>query len=591
MLSKTMIIRYFLIALFIIIVIFQILRIAYVFTYDREGFHSDETFSYIFANSYYNPYIFSDSNGEIKNFNSWISGQVFRDYIEVNNNEQFEFGSVYYNQKNDMSPPLYSMLLHYVCSFFPNTFSWNYAFLINVIAFILTQVMLYKLGALLTLSKEGGVLTCIFYGFTTGALNTFIYLRMYSILTFFTVLFSYIHCRMFRKRFVQVNLDFIALIFVTIAGSMTHYYFYVFLFFLAVLFCIYFIYYKMIIVLFKYSFMILLSVCLSFEIYPYAIDNMLNGASAYNYQMPLYWNIRKCISTLTRETMGIGDIFSERATLLNTLYWFIAMILMLLTLCFLFRNEKWFFSIKNRIIHRIENVVHYLANSFRETQPMVYMLFTVAILTSLVIAKVSNIVAMGIYHDRYLFFLMPILCSVIISVFYSLSVILSKEKAKRSFVLFLVVFIILFTNNTFDKCNYIFPSNQRGLPVSELVKDANCIIITSFPGYLVYYSSLLHETNSFIAIRDTECMLFDDLLNETDTSKPVYAIIETKKFPNEDGTLPLFGSIKIIGGNLGLEYTKQDYLDHLAKLSWVSQVTFMSSQTGFTGPIEVYRLS
>lgn len=90
---------------------------------------------------------------------------------------------------------------------------------------------------------------------------------------------------------------------------------------------------------------------------------------------------------------------------------------------------------------------------------------------------------------------------------------------------------------------------------------------------------------------DTQCMKRHENLNDVDLLKPVYMLVETKMFPNEDGTLPAFGSIRIVGGHLGLEYTKQEFLDHMADLDWVTQVTYITSQYGFTGNMDVYRLN
>ena len=53
----------------------------------RDGHHVDETWSYGFANSYYDPYIYSgtarNSLTLFKNVGMWVTGDTFKNYISV----------------------------------------------------------------------------------------------------------------------------------------------------------------------------------------------------------------------------------------------------------------------------------------------------------------------------------------------------------------------------------------------------------------------------------------------------------------------------------------------------------------------------
>ena len=47
----------------------------------------------------------------------------FEDYLEVNNNEIYNIKPVYENQKNDVHPPLYYLLLRISATFTINKFT------------------------------------------------------------------------------------------------------------------------------------------------------------------------------------------------------------------------------------------------------------------------------------------------------------------------------------------------------------------------------------------------------------------------------------------------------------------------------------
>ena len=80
-----------------VVIVFAVIRLSVIFS-ERDGHHVDETWSYGYANSYYDPYIFTTSRWgdqlsehQFKNVGEWISGDVFRDYVTVNENQRFSF--------------------------------------------------------------------------------------------------------------------------------------------------------------------------------------------------------------------------------------------------------------------------------------------------------------------------------------------------------------------------------------------------------------------------------------------------------------------------------------------------------------------
>ncbi|MBO5284823.1 MAG: hypothetical protein J6B00_02995, partial [Alphaproteobacteria bacterium] len=123
----------------------------------KQAFHSDEQWSYAHANSSKGAYLDAeiDSYYQVNDgirqrlFNRWIDGQTFNDYLTVQQGERFKYRHIYENLKIVEHPPLYFLLLHTVCSFFPDNFDKWHAGSINIVLFILIYIALFKLSELM----------------------------------------------------------------------------------------------------------------------------------------------------------------------------------------------------------------------------------------------------------------------------------------------------------------------------------------------------------------------------------------------------------------------------------------------------------
>ncbi|MGN0165944.1 MAG: glycosyltransferase family 39 protein, partial [Lachnospiraceae bacterium] len=225
------------------VVLLQILYICYVFVYEKEGQHSDELWGYGLANSYYEPYIFmSADTGETTYENEWVSGQVFNDYITVSEEECFSYGSVISNLKKDTAPPLFSLLLHTVSSFFPEQYSPWFGFAINLVAFGFLQLFLFMLAKKLSDSDFIALLAIILYGFSVGGVSTAIFVRHYMLLTLFAVMTMYFHFMALKAEDRREKIIVFSGLVISVAGgALSHYFYIVFLAGFAVLYIIYFL--------------------------------------------------------------------------------------------------------------------------------------------------------------------------------------------------------------------------------------------------------------------------------------------------------------------------------------------------------------
>ncbi len=168
----------------------ELLFTCLVFRFIKGGFHSDEIWSYGLANSSGQPFIFQEPGISIDegspedyiNLHQWLPGDTLREYITVQPEERFDFGSVWENQKLDHHPPLYYLLLHSLCSLRPESFSWGFGLAISLVCLAVTQVFLF-LTARLLMSDRLALAVCGLYACSQGALMTFTFIRQYSLLT------------------------------------------------------------------------------------------------------------------------------------------------------------------------------------------------------------------------------------------------------------------------------------------------------------------------------------------------------------------------------------------------------------------------
>ena len=219
----------------------------------KEGYHMDEILAFQLANAEYNPWIVptqpvgrlakfmkehidGDSLGEtmsnvgfivkdtlanrgesiLANYKAdvyeapvWISGEMFRDYVQCDKEDDYNLLSVYFNVKDDNHPPLHFMLLHMMTSLFKGEISVWHGCVINLVAMVITLWLLGLIGDLVFKNKKNSVLLMIMYGFSTAIVATTIWIRMYALLTLWTVWGLYLHLKKYESPeqggFLRIN--------------------------------------------------------------------------------------------------------------------------------------------------------------------------------------------------------------------------------------------------------------------------------------------------------------------------------------------------------------------------------------------------
>ena len=159
----------------------------------------------------------------------WKTKEEAKEYLTINDGDTFNFFSVYYNQSRDVHPPLFYFVVHIVSSICFGTFSKYIIFAINLIFFILSCLILRKILILLN-RRHLTIPLMILYGFSIGATSTVIFLRMYQMLVFFTLLSLYLHIKIIKNDYDINRKTRNELIVTTILGFLTQYYFCIFAF-------------------------------------------------------------------------------------------------------------------------------------------------------------------------------------------------------------------------------------------------------------------------------------------------------------------------------------------------------------------------
>ena len=99
--------------IFIMAIILIIQTIIYVCVSMQKSYlHIDEAYSFGLTN--YDKMEIQDNTDF---FNTWHENEYFEDYLAVQDDEKWDFTPVYENQKNDVHPPFYYLLLHIAMGF------------------------------------------------------------------------------------------------------------------------------------------------------------------------------------------------------------------------------------------------------------------------------------------------------------------------------------------------------------------------------------------------------------------------------------------------------------------------------------------
>lgn len=240
--------------------------------------------SYIHMDEAYSLGLASYDKVEIQNnedfYNTWHNGEYYEDYLCVNDDETGKFSQVYENQKNDVHPPLYYLLLRIAMGFHKNSYSQWPGVIINIIIYMFVTIFMYLIIQKLLKGKpkykEKSAFIAFLSSIILSSITNVVYIRMYALSTLNIVITTYLHMKLLEKD----KIDYKLLFFIglsALAGSLTHYYYLFYLVMMFIMFVIKYIKEKRYKELIAYFVTMCIAGVLSLIIFPYSIQHMFFG--------------------------------------------------------------------------------------------------------------------------------------------------------------------------------------------------------------------------------------------------------------------------------------------------------------------------
>lgn len=214
-------------ALFVIILI---LTAIYIFWGLQKSYiHMDEAYSFGLSN--YDKVEIGDNEDF---YDTWHDGEYYNDYLVVNEDESWDLSPVYNNQRDDVHPPLYYLLLRVSMEMSVGKFSVWPGIILNILIQAAATVLLLLVCKRLFDSAAASYAVTFLASLSTASLSSVMYIRMYALSGVFILLTLWLHLLLDERERIYRILPAIGA--AAVCGSLTHYYY---LFFLAALFLLF----------------------------------------------------------------------------------------------------------------------------------------------------------------------------------------------------------------------------------------------------------------------------------------------------------------------------------------------------------------
>lgn len=422
--------------IFLLILLMQLVAIAFVAN-QKINFHVDECLTYALAN-HIDGLELVPENGIL------TDTSVFTDFFSVTEGHRFDYAMVWKNQTNDVHPPLYYVLIHTISSMIPNVvFSKWVGISVNMLFAVLSSIVLFFLVKEIYPKTALPLLFCALYAVSPGFLNAAVFIRMYIMVTFWILCLALLYVRQGQKK---GNWQFYAKVgAVTIAGVLTHYYYLIFLFFIAAYVGIRLLIQRRFKEAVCYAGMLGASGVVSVAVFPAMTDHIFNG---YRGTASIAYLV---------QTINVRERFLEFYGYFNDQlfgggFW-IVLLLFVAVVAVVVSKESSKLSVKEILLH-----------------PWTPVMFSV-IAYFLVVAKSAPVIC-----DRYLFPIYPFLFLFAFSVMAHLFEVLLSKKA----ILFgLVVSFLVTSYVSYKKTGipYLYQETEPMLSVAESYADQVCVVV------------------------------------------------------------------------------------------------------------------
>ena len=464
----------------------------------KSGYFIDEIWSYGLSNSYYHAQIWEDGAlDETK-----VDPQMYKDYLVVNEGEEYAYGSVIYNQTHDAHPPLFYIVLHTISSLFPGEFNKWFGLIPNIVYFLIAQLFLYKIGKLFTKNRYFPLMALLLFGFSIAAVNMVTYIRMYMLMTMFALVFAYFHLKVILKKQIVIS-DWIMLLVSVVGGMLSHYFFVIFAFPWVIFFLTWLFFRKKWKHIAQYIFCGAVGggvVCLSYPIY---ISNILGKQEGNSSNM--YTNLRN-FSDWSGRIQFFSQTLSEQIfgglltvilliCVISVLFYFVTHVLWKVRL--VYDAGEYKITIKSiikdyRIVWEIKRE-HYLVMA---------VLFT-SMFYFFIVSKIAPFLS-----DRYMMCIFPLIVELFCLFLFWIYKVWIINGEKR--IIAMLMSIVLIGGLTYfgNDPHYLYSEKRDNVAISQEYGDNPCLYLYTSPWRMI--NNLLELSN----YADSYQMCYEDLMTK-----------------------------------------------------------------------------
>ena len=501
----------------------------------KYDYHMDEFFSHGHANSAQGP---SMSKGIFDN--NWHPSSEFHHYVTVQEGERFSYPNIFGNLKNSVHPPLFYMLMHTLCSFFPDVFSKWIGISLNYGIFILLHIAFYFLMRRITGDKKVAVLACLALGLSHPILNIALYIRSYLLVMLWSILFVYSSLKIGqenKKRHIGV------IYLIALAGFLTHYYFIIFAFFATVFFAIPMFWKKAYQKMLCYVSSVLAAFFTLFAVFPTAYHHLLRSPRGVEAGVNLHSNIHgNLLSFLSGfHTYMLNRFFDERSLCwVKALLLFLALALLASAVLYLFKNRAYF-----------KKPLHYIADLPPSIKAAALFLFISFCYFSCVyvIAPYKSI--------QYYAPILPLFPASLFLLIHCVS-----RRFHLKFFLFYILLAFLLAGVIFKQNIYIFPFTPKKAHMMALAENKPVFVVVQYDWVIHSWIDVLMKSEKTYAVSDLNDInaSLSPVLNQM-TEKNAILILEksvaekiTQKHQNDSKADARLFAVDLIRSNKNIRY-------------------------------------
>lgn len=435
--------------IFGLVVFLQILTIAF-FASKKGGLFVDELWTFNLANSYYLPFV----DEADKYFNVFLDRKFFLDAMLVADGKEFEYGSVFYNQSKDVHPPLYYLIVHTICSINKSASIKWVGVCLNILLFVSAQIFLFKIVNLIGKSKNQAIVTCLFYGFSLGAISTVLFIRMYMLLTLLLLMGVYFNLSFIKSMIEKDNLVYrdywscIGIFFSYFCGFLTQYYFLVYAFFLSLFVGLFIIFFSKIKNAFIYAGATILPIILGVGIFPSCVSHIVGGG----------YRGSEAVRNLKRKKILVESGYFLDLLNTDTCILLFIFVLLVIFVYFVFKGRNF----DNDGVKGYFWPVFLNGNSRVSLKLVGYsVIFLFFVVSFFLIAKIA-----AYREPRYIYALYPLVFVLLVS---ALSRLLNGFSVNKKIIVYVFLFLMcVFLSLHAKKMKFMYPNEPK------IIKDLKC---------------------------------------------------------------------------------------------------------------------